>query len=106
MICLSDITPAVIDHYIDVFVRENVARVMTLYMKFESLTLTPFCLEKASVRKWYYRVLAMFSVGFWLESGKICKNNDHTCLFHCINTYQVPQEMFKYNVLGLMASCL
>ena len=28
----------------------------------------------------------VFSVGFWLESGKICKNNDHTCLFDCINT--------------------
>ena len=26
----------------------------------------------------------MFSVGLWLESGKICKNNNHTCLFHCI----------------------
>ena len=21
---------------------------------------------------------------FWLELGKICKNNDHKCLFHCI----------------------
>ena len=21
-----------------------------------------------------------------LKSGKLCKNNDHTCLFHCINT--------------------
>ena len=25
---------------------------------------------------WYFKVLAMFSVGFCLESGKICKDND------------------------------
>ena len=30
-----------------------------------------------------------------LKSGKICKNNDHTCLFHCINTYRVPRTMFE-----------
>ena len=34
-------------------------------MKFESLTLPPFCLEKTSVRK-----MAVFSVGYWLESVK------------------------------------
>ena len=31
-----------------------------------------------------------------LKSGKICKNNDHTCLFHCINTCQVPWTMFEH----------
>ena len=41
---------------------------------FESLTLMPFCLEKANVSKWYFKILAVFSVGYWLESGKICKN--------------------------------
>ena len=29
-------------------------------------------------------VLAVFLVGFWLESGKICKSNDHTCLLNSI----------------------
>ena len=45
---------AVTDHLADTFVRENVARVyMTCgdAMPFESLTLTPFCFEKSSVRK-------------------------------------------------------
>ena len=39
---------------------------------------------------------ATFSVRFRLESGKICKNKDHTCLFHCINTCQVPRTMFEH----------
>ena len=42
-------------------------------------------------------------MGFWLESGKICKNNGQTCLFHFINTCQVPREMFEHSALdGLM----
>ena len=43
-----------------------------------------FCLEKSIVRKGYCNVLAMFSMQYWMESGKICKNNDHACFFHCI----------------------
>ena len=39
-------------------------------MTFESLTLTPFCVEKSSVRKGM-----TFSAQFMLKSGKICKNN-------------------------------
>ena len=31
-----------------------------------------------------------------LKSGRICKNNDHTCLFHCINTYGVPRTMIEH----------
>ena len=31
-----------------------------------------------------------------LKSGKICKNNDHTCLFHCINTCRVPRTIFEH----------
>ena len=46
--------------------------------RFESLTLMPFCLEKTIVRKWYLEGLAVFLVGLWLESGKMCKNNNHT----------------------------
>ena len=33
-----------------------------------------------------FSVLAAFTVQIGLELGEICKNNDHTCLFHCINT--------------------
>ena len=38
-----------------------------------------------------------------LEGDKICKNNKHTnekmsCLFHRINTCQVPQEKFEHSV--------
>ena len=36
-------------------------------------------------------------LSFMLKSGKICKNNDHTCLLHCINTFQVPQTMFEHS---------
>ena len=62
-------------------------------MAFESLPLNPFCLEKSVCNKWYFEVLAVFSVRVSFESGKICKNNDHICLFHCI-----PQEMFEHSV--------
>ena len=31
-------------------------------------------------------IFSNVSVRYRLESGKICKNNNHTCLFHCINT--------------------
>ena len=52
--------------------------------------------------KWYFQVLAVFSVGILLKSGKICKNNDHTCLFHFINTCQVPLEMLNTPPNGLV----
>ena len=58
-------------------------------MTFESLTLTPFCFEKSSVRKGTFNVQGTFSAHIMLKSGKICKNNDHS-LFHCINTCRVP----------------
>ena len=70
LIIYTESVAALTDHYVDIFVWENFARVMM----FENLTQKPFCLEKISVRKWYFNVLAVFSVGFWLESGKICKN--------------------------------
>ena len=33
-----------------------------------------------------------------VEKNKIWKNNDHTCLFQCINNCQVPWEMFEHLV--------
>ena len=75
---------AVTDHFADAFVRENVARVyMTLWRrndvrKFDD---DAILFEKSSVRKWIFNVLESFSARFMLKSGKICKNNDHTCLF-------------------------
>ena len=50
---------AVTDHFADAFVRENVARVyMTLWRRNDvrRVTLTPFCFEKSSVRKWIFNV--------------------------------------------------
>ena len=49
----------------------------------------------------------MFSVGFCLELGKICKNNDHICLLHCINTCWVLREMFHayYTIFNVGANC-
>ena len=51
----------------------------------------------------YSDVLVKFSLGFGLKASK---NNDHTCLFHCITHCLVPQEMFehlaKWSQLGLM----
>ena len=50
---------SVANHFIDVFVRENVARVFDVVgdvMTFESLTMTPFCLEKSSIRKGSFNV--------------------------------------------------
>ena len=47
---------AVTDHFADAFVRENVACVCNDVMTFESLTPTPFCLGKLSVRKWICNV--------------------------------------------------
>ena len=52
--------------------------------------------------KWNFKVLAMFSVAFWLESSEICKINDHTCMFNCTNTCRVPREMFEHKLNGLM----
>ena len=42
-------------------------------------------------------VLAAFPVRIGLEYGKKCKNNDHTSLFHCINTCRVPDEMLEHS---------
>ena len=57
LICMHDVTresvAAVTGHFVDAFVRENVARVyMTLWRRQDvrKLTLTPFCFEKSSVR--------------------------------------------------------
>ena len=33
----------------------------------------------------------------WDQVKYICKNNDHTCLFHCIDTCRVPPEMFEHS---------
>ena len=63
-------------------------------MTFESLTLTPFCLEKSSVRKGTFNVLVTFPARCMLNSGKICKNNDHTCLFAVAQTDQFCRRLF------------
>ena len=86
---------AVTDHFADAFVRENVAGVyMTLWRRNDVRRFV-----ESSVRKGLFNVKATFSALFMLKSGKICKNNDHTCLFYCINTCQVPQTMFEHSAL-------
>ena len=54
------------DHFADVFVRENVACGNDV-MTFESTQLTPFCLEKSSVKNGQFNVLAAFSMRIGLE---------------------------------------
>ena len=39
------------DHFADAFVHKNIVYSYEEVMTFESLQLTPFCLEKSSVRK-------------------------------------------------------
>ena len=46
----------------------------------------------------YFNVLAAFSVQIWfLEQGKICKNNDHTYFFHCINTCLFHRTVLEHS---------
>ena len=104
LICMHDVTlgwiAAVTDHFANAFVREDVTRVyMTLCRRNDvrELTLTPFCCEKSSVRKGIFNVYTTFSARFMFKSDKICKNNDHTCLFHCINTCGVPRKTFEHS---------
>ena len=63
LICMHDVTlecfAAMTGHIADDFVRENVARVyLTLWRRKDvrNLTLTTFCFEKSSVRKWIFNV--------------------------------------------------
>ena len=51
-------------HFVDPFVRENVACGSDRcdVMAFESLTLTPFCMEILGVKNGYFNVLTVFSV--------------------------------------------
>ena len=65
-------------------------------MTYDNLKLTLFCLEKSSVRNGIFKCLSDVRVKFRLKSGKICKNNDHICLFYCIDTCQIPQTMFEH----------
>ena len=51
-------------------------------MTFESLTLTPFCMEILGVKKIGISMfVVVFSVRFWLESGKMCKNKSTFFIF-------------------------
>ena len=51
-----------------------------------------------------FNVKATFTARFMLKSGKICKNNDHTCLFHCINTCWVPRKLFEHKAIRIFRS--
>ena len=64
---------------------------------FESLMLTPFCMEKSNARKKAFCCFSGVSVSLLFESGKICKNTDHICLLRCMNTCLAPREMFEHS---------
>ena len=51
-------------------------------MAFESLTPTPFCMELLGVRKWIFQCFNVFSVRFWLESGKDMQEYVHFLIFY------------------------
>ena len=102
LISLSDITQesaaAQTDHYLDIFVRDGVTRLMMLQRRYDVWKFNSGAIlfgENQCKKNGILR-FSVFFVGFWLESGQICKNNNHTCLFHCINTCQVPWEMFEH----------
>ena len=91
---------AVTDHFADALVCENVARVyMTLWRRNDvrKFDAEAILFEKSSVRNGIFNVLATFSARFMLKSGRLCKNNDHTCFFHCIYTCRVPRTMFEHS---------
>ena len=46
-------------------------------MTLKSLQLTPFCLDKSSVRTGIFECFNSISVRIWFEYCKICKNNNH-----------------------------
>ena len=106
LICLSDITRKVLLPGLSTtstFLFETTLHGWRHDAMIESLTLTPFCLEKSSVRKKkHFKFSAVISVCFCLKSCKLCQNNDHTCLFHYINTCRVHREMFNTRPDGLV----
>ena len=65
-------------HFVDPFVRENVACGYDV-MAFESLTLTPFCIEILGVRKWIFQ--QCFQCDFGCNQVKKCKNTSTFFIF-------------------------
>ena len=54
----------------------------------KSFKLTPFCMEKSSVRKWTFNVSATLYVRFWLELGimqecSVAEHNISKCNSKC-----------------------
>ena len=68
-------------HFVDPFVRENVACGYDV-MAFESLTLTPFCIEILGVRKWIFQ--QCFQCDFGCNQVKKCKNTSTFFIFFTI----------------------
>ena len=62
LFCLHEVTresvAALTDHFADAFVHKNVGHVYDVVTAFENLTLTPFGLEKTSVRKGILKFLS------------------------------------------------
>ena len=54
------------------------------FLKFESLQADTILYRKFTGKKGYFNDLGAFSVQFWLELGKINKNNNHT---YCVSLH-------------------
>ena len=37
---------------------------------------------------------------FWWKSGKICKNNNHTCFVHCVTLVRSLATLYSNSFLG------
>ena len=74
---------ALTDHFAKTFVRETLrAMSMTLWLRYNVRKFDADAILFREIQ--CFNVCGTFSVRFSLKSGKICKNSDHTCLFHCI----------------------
>ena len=83
------------DQFAKAFVCENLEH----SYDFQKFTVNAILLREIQCKKGDILMFNSFNVfsANWLEKGKICKNYDHTCLFHCINTCRVPREMFEHS---------
>ena len=79
------------DHFLNVFVRKN------FVYRYDVWKFTADAILFREIHRKERDVLVAFSGQIWLEWEKICKNNDNTCLFHCINNCRVPREMFEHS---------
>ena len=111
LICLHDVTwesvAALTDHFANAF--NLFAKTLRVYMTWQRNDDSKFDTDSILLREiqckerdiLIFSVVLVFQCGFRLKSCKICKNNNHTCLFHCINTCRVPGNMSELEAVKL-----